>query len=75
MSSYRYECPNCGTLSNSIRCPKCGTDTDPIYGRGYSVFSHAQLGHTDNMNLIHRQAGKASERRFTGESITGFGEL
>lgn len=43
--------------------------------RPYSIFSHAQLGHTDNLNLVRRRHGIQKSRRFTGESITDFGGL
>lgn len=80
---YRYRCPSCGVLSNSIRCPQCGNTTDELEDpeTGYTIFSHAQLGHCqgvsarhcdDTRNLLHRQSGKANKRRFTGEPITGF---
>lgn len=77
MNRAQYKCLNCGAVGRSLRCSVCGGDCEPIDtdGIGYTIFDHAQLGHCDNMNLVHRQAGKASERRFTGESITGFGEL
>lgn len=25
---YKYQCPNCGTMTNYKRCPKCGNETD-----------------------------------------------
>lgn len=45
-------CPNCHTISTSIRCPQCGADTVPMDDirkeppSGYTIFQHAQAGHT-----------------------------
>lgn len=81
MQRNRFQCPSCGTLTNSIRCPSCGTDTEecdakeehPTREHGYSIFDHAQHGHV--RNTLTRAAHKASHRRFSGEPLTGFGGL
>lgn len=52
-SRYTRFCPACGKRSNSARCPGCGRDTDPDDleyvdpPSGYTIFSHAQLGHVN----------------------------
>jgi tRNA(Ile2) C34 agmatinyltransferase TiaS len=81
MARNRFQCPACGTLTNSLRCPQCGTDTQdcdnradvPVRDAGpraYSIFDHAQHGHV--RNALVRAHATAQRRRFTG---SGFGAL
>lgn len=58
-ATFRYQCPSCGAKSNSIRCPACGADTDELAleetesGGSYTIFDHAQLGHTEGVAWRH----------------------
>lgn len=78
MTNARYQCPACGTFTNSIRCPQCGSDADEIatdtvpHGapRDYSPFALRVDMAADD--LLTERYLKATERRFTGEPITGF---
>lgn len=76
MSKQQYQCLRCGAFGYSVRCGACGGDAEPVDTieppSGYTIFSHAQLGHTEFLSERH---DKAKSRRFTGEPPTGFGGL
>lgn len=70
IAEQHYVCYHCSAGFLADRCPRCGA----FESRRVQVV-HMEGRPADVQRALERSAQKADRRRFTGEPITGFGEL
>lgn len=77
MTQVTYRCLSCGAVGSSVRCKSCGGDAEPIdcdFGLhapvGYTIFSHAQLGHAEPRPIPIGEAWEFSDDPHAGDTVT-----